>query len=109
MQAGGRRFEPDRLHQHVPGRLCSGAVGFVHHGEVLRFRVRRGSADGGRMDPEITDGMPAGGPFAAIFVRVNQVLVRLWACPVAMSDRLVGYGRAIGRVWLPATGVGSEA
>ena len=39
------------------------------------------------------------------FVRVNQVLVRLWACLVAMSDRWVGCGRVIGCVWLPATGL----
>ena len=39
-------------------------------------------------------------PVVVIFVRVNQVLVRLWACLVAMSDRLVGCGRAIGYVWL---------
>ena len=41
-----------------------------------------------------------GMPVVVIFVRVNQVLVRLWACLVAMSDRLVGCGRAIGYVWL---------
>ena len=40
-----------------------------------------------------------------IFVRVNQVLVRLWARLVAMSDRQVGLSRAIGFVWPPATGI----
>ena len=81
MQAGGRRFEPDRLHQRV---LCwrrfrpvcrreeceFGAVGVVWK---PRLRCRDASLVG-----------------ALIFVRVNQVLVRLWARSIAKSDRMVG-------------------
>jgi hypothetical protein len=44
--------------------------------------------------------MACGSSFVKIFVKVNQVLVRLWACLVAMSDRLVGCGRVFGWIWL---------
>ena len=37
------------------------------------------------------------------FESVNQVLVRLWACPVASTDRMVG-GSPCGGCWRPVTG-----
>ena len=78
MQAGGRRFEPDRLH-HVVG------LGWRYRGEEwvsgLSGSDRRWRGNGA--DPGVAS--PCGD--ALFFVRVNQVLVRLWACLVAMSDR----------------------
>ena len=74
MQAGGRRFDPDRLH-HPCGLYRSEA------NSSARAIARR---------------------CLSIFVRVNQVLVRLWARPVAMSDRWIPAVRKDGGVKLAA-------
>jgi hypothetical protein len=79
LQAGGRRFEPDRLHQWRTRvwpeyrEKCRNSVLCVL-GEQAAHAVPCASPVGMRM----------------FFVRVNQVLERLWARPIAKSDRMVG-------------------
>ena len=81
MQAGGRRFEPDRLHQRV---LC-----WRRFRPVCRREEQKFGAVGVVWKPRLRcrDASLVG---ALIFVRVNQVLVRLWARSIAKSDRMVG-------------------
>jgi hypothetical protein len=80
LQAGGRRFESDHLH-HDPGFTDRGGEVV---GEVVR--VYRGEAKvigiDGSAPEESQDGtamLLASPREMPVFVRVNQVLVRLWA------------------------------
>jgi hypothetical protein len=66
LQAGGRRFESDRLHR-------VDRAGLVRYGPVGSAMAGRGGLLGPAAD--------AVGRFE-VFVRVNQVLVRLWARPL---------------------------
>jgi hypothetical protein len=87
LQAGGRRFEPDRLQASAPlanglqrRRLCRGAGA-----EPLAFLRLwpRTVAEKNNNSAASSVGRPwrvrACGWRAVVFVRVNQVLVRLWA------------------------------
>jgi hypothetical protein len=84
LQAGGRRFEPDRLHQFSrtgseggrSGRSIARSVG-------IRYCWRR--VETALVVPVVCPSLGT-----LIFVRVNQVLVRFWARSVAKSDRMVG-------------------
>ena len=84
MQAGGRRFEPDRLHQSLGAGSEGGGFGrFVAEkcrNSVLWVLVEQAAR-----------AVPFASPVGMlIFVRVNQVLERLWARPIVKSDRMVG-------------------
>ena len=97
----------------VPSGSPIGALGGCIT-EKHEFRIRswsrcwRGWGGSGKYRVDVFD-FGYVSAWCVIFVKVNQVLVRLWACLVAMSDRLVGRGRVIGCVWPPAISVGSGA
>ena len=85
LQAGGRRFDPDHLHQPFSGfgvERIGGAICRWRHGEEkeigLAVWVRKNRAAG-------AVGVPHAWDDAVVFVRVNQVLVRLWARETAMG------------------------
>jgi hypothetical protein len=77
LQAGGRRFDPDRLHHGLLFGMirCAGllwvGIGFVS----WNIRDRLGDA--------VERDVPPCGLPCLFFVRVNQVLVRLWARVIA--------------------------
>jgi hypothetical protein len=70
LQAGGRRFESDRLHQHAAGYADrSGRIG----------NAGSGGFDDVEAGGSVASGRRARSGWFVVFVRVNQVLVRLWA------------------------------
>jgi hypothetical protein len=74
LQAGGHRFDPDRLH-HGPTMGVDPAVGCI-----AVVRVRYGDAPGAVVPWCVgCAGSPSLCGAALFFVRVNQVLVRFWA------------------------------
>ncbi len=76
MQAGGRRFDPDRLHQLVLKRWVWVCVAE----KKIEIGIVGLAAIAGLMVPLA---LPLLGLRCVFFVRVNQVLVRLWALPFA--------------------------
>ena len=79
LQAGGRRFEPDRLHQLGRGWLVGATAEKTRVSESCRGSDRRWAWWDRRW--RCRECVPGFGGACLFFVRVNQVLVRLWALP----------------------------
>src|SRR5258708_31212097 len=93
LQAGGRRFESDHLHQILgldPRNWCRADRMVSRRSEGNRHRwfccgtVMPEVSPAGGADPRvITGSSPVTMARGQVFVSVNQVLVRLWACLLA--------------------------